>query len=136
MAAGVSKSGSPAASPMTGTPDWTRAVAWSVMAMVFEGLTELTLGLTVGSTGAIGSAESSDLALALTDGTRSLRSQEPPKRRKEEGKSMDLETDRAFERLDPGRDRRGIRDREGRGRQGDEEEVAEESKEREASIPG
>lgn len=46
MGAGVSKSGSPAANPITGTPAWRSAVAWSVIAMVLEGLRELTLGLT------------------------------------------------------------------------------------------
>ena len=34
---GVSKSGSPAARQMTGTPDWKRAVARSLMASVLEG---------------------------------------------------------------------------------------------------
>lgn len=45
MSDGVSKSGSPAANRMTGTPAWTRAVARSVIATVFDGLMELTLGL-------------------------------------------------------------------------------------------
>ena len=45
IGAGVSKSGSPAAKRITGTPACTRAVAWSVMATVLEGLTEFTLGL-------------------------------------------------------------------------------------------
>ena len=42
---GVSKSGSPAAKRITGTPACTRAVAWSLIATVFEGFTEFTLGL-------------------------------------------------------------------------------------------
>lgn len=45
IAAGVSKSGSPAARPMTGTPAWRSALAWSVMAMVLEGRSALTRGL-------------------------------------------------------------------------------------------
>lgn len=45
MTVGVSKSGSPAANRITGTPAWTRAVAWSVMATVLDGLREMTLGL-------------------------------------------------------------------------------------------
>lgn len=45
MSDGVSKSGSPAANRMTGTPAWTRAVARSVIATVLDGLMELTLGL-------------------------------------------------------------------------------------------
>lgn len=45
MSDGVSKSGSPAANRMTGTPAWTRAVARSVIATVFDGLMELTRGL-------------------------------------------------------------------------------------------
>lgn len=47
----MSKSGSPAASRMTGTPAWTREVARSLMATVLEGLTALTRGLMEGSTG-------------------------------------------------------------------------------------
>jgi hypothetical protein len=47
---GVSKSGSPAASLMTGTPDSTRAVAASAMAMVLDGFKAATLGLIVVST--------------------------------------------------------------------------------------
>ena len=45
MTDGVSKSGSPAANLITGTPACTREVAWSVIATVLDGLTELTLGL-------------------------------------------------------------------------------------------
>ena len=46
----MSKSGSPAARPMTGTPAWRSAVAWSVMAMVLDGRSALTRGLMVVST--------------------------------------------------------------------------------------
>lgn len=46
----MSKSGSPAARRMTGTPAWKRAVAWSLMATVLEGLTALTRGLSERST--------------------------------------------------------------------------------------
>jgi len=51
MGAGVSKSGSPAASRMTGIPAWTSEVARSLMTTVLEGLTALTRGLIEGSTG-------------------------------------------------------------------------------------
>lgn len=66
MTAGVSKSGSPAARRMTGTPAWTSAVAWSVMATVLEGLTAFTRGLTDRSREAMRSAASSELAAALS----------------------------------------------------------------------
>ncbi|KAM1696130.1 hypothetical protein ACFXTN_027689 [Malus domestica] len=46
----VSKLGSPAANRMTGTPACTRTMAWSVMATIFEGLTELTRKLRETST--------------------------------------------------------------------------------------
>jgi len=41
----VSKSGSPTARPITGTPACRSAIAWSVMAMVLDGRSALTLGL-------------------------------------------------------------------------------------------
>lgn len=51
MDLGVSKSGSPAANLITGTPDSTRAVAASAIAMVFDGFRAATLGLIVMSSG-------------------------------------------------------------------------------------
>ena len=45
IGAGVSKSDSPAAKRITGTPASTRAMAWSILATVLEGLMELTFGL-------------------------------------------------------------------------------------------
>ena len=61
ITAGVSKSGSPAANRITGTPACTRAVAWSVIATVLEGFTEFTLGLSEISTSIF-----SDVPPALT----------------------------------------------------------------------
>ena len=45
IGAGVSKSDSPAAKRITWTPASTRAMAWSILATVLEGLMELTFGL-------------------------------------------------------------------------------------------
>lgn len=64
IGAGVSKSGSPAANRITGMPACTRAVAWSVMATVFEGFTEFTLGLSETST-SIGSSALRDITTDL-----------------------------------------------------------------------
>lgn len=63
---GVSKSGSPAASLMTGTPDSTKAVAASAMAMVLDGFKAATRGLMVVSTEGGGEAPLAPLVLADT----------------------------------------------------------------------
>lgn len=62
---GVSKSGSPAANFMMGTPDSLRAVARSAMTMVLDGFKEFARGLTEVSTAMAWSVMHSDLMVYL-----------------------------------------------------------------------